>query len=232
MGGVKEVSFTVLTAACLVACSAAICLADEFFCNIPTIGVSAEEDVTAQIACDVAVATDARLRSLGLSIDEQVLIEVTREMDVAPGICVALYSTTSKKLQVLPVDCLAGQPGRAKPFPAMSADLLFESLIVHELVHAYLDQLPEGRILPRIAHEYMAYAIQLDALPEQERQRIIAQAAVQSPIELTSINEAILNMSPLRFAAMAWLHFRQEGGNAALVRRVVDGSLGLKSLRE
>ena len=205
----------------------------EYSCDIDSITVVAEDSHNAELACDTMVSTDLRLRGLGLQIDETVRVEITSVLDVAQGVCVGLYSTAEKKLQVLPLDCMAEQPGRSKAFPAMGPELLFRSVIVHEMVHAYLDQQSTGRFLPRVAHEYLAYAIQLDVLPDEERDRVLEKAALQEAlVELEDINEAILNLMPVRFAAMAWLHFNQEGGDASLVRRIIEGELLFNSVWE
>jgi len=201
-------------------------------CGTAGISVSAETEDDATLACSVAAEADARLRGLGLEIDQPVLIEVTEHLDAAPGTCVALYSTEERKVQVLPVDCLEAQPGRASAFPKMRPELLFQSLIIHELAHAYMDQASEGQFLPRVAYEYFAYAVQLDALPESDRSRILAKAAVAPPVDFEQINDAVLSMSPLRFAALSWLHFRQEGGDVDLVQRILEGKLLFNSLRE
>jgi hypothetical protein len=204
----------------------------QLHCEVDGIVVAAPRIEDARLACVVSEAVDGRLRALGLHIAKDVRIEITEELDIAPEACVAFYSTETRELQVLTVDCLADQPGRAKAFPSMRADLLFESLIVHELVHAYVEQSSGDRFLPRLAHEYLAYAIQLDALPDAERDRVLAKAGVGDRVELGGINEAVLGLSPLRFAALAWLHFTREGGDAAVVARVLDGSLTFNSLRE
>lgn len=206
--------------------------AHEFQCADAKVTVTAERAGEAELACDVAAEADARLRSLGLAVQEPVRIEITETLDAAPGSCVALYNTADKTLQVLPVDCLKDRPGRASAFPEMDAELLFESLILHELVHAYTDQSAEGRILPRVAYEYLAYAIQLDALPKTERARILAKVEVATLGGIGQINDAVLALSPLRFAALSWLHFSQEGGDADLVRRILRGELRFNSLKE
>lgn len=133
---------------------------------------------------------------------------------------------------MLPTDCLEGNPGRLGPFPKLSAPVLFESLVVHELTHAYLDQTAGERFIPRIAHEFLAHAIQLGQLPEAERAQTLQEAAVSDPVELGDFNEAVLNFSPLRFAAMAWLHFENLGGDAEAVRRIIEGDLVFESLLE
>jgi hypothetical protein len=205
----------------------------EYSCNIDSITVVAEDSRNAELACDTIVSTDLRLRDLGLEIDQTVRVEITPVLDVAQGVCVGLYSTAEKKLQLLPLDCMEEQPGRSKAFPAMEPELLFQSVIVHEMVHAYLDQQSSGRFLPRVAHEYLAYAIQLDALSDAERDRVLEKADMQeASVELEDINEAILNLMPVRFAAMAWLHFNQEGGDASLVRRIIEGEQLFNSVWE
>lgn len=201
-------------------------------CSVSEIAVSAEDLEAAERGCDVAVAADLRLRSLGLGIDQDVRIEITEDLDVGPGVCVALYNTGNRTLQILPERCLEDQPGRAKTFPEMPAETLFESLVLHEMAHAYAHQSAGDRRLSRIAFEYLAYAIQVDALSDEVRRRIVDNASVREPVKIGDINEAVLSLSPSRFAAMSWLHFHQEGGNADLVARVLGGSLAFNSLRE
>lgn len=201
-------------------------------CAAAPVRVSAPEARDGELACVAAARAVARLQSFGLMIRDPVLIEVTEEMDVAPGVCVALYSSGTGTLQVLPVDCLDDRDGRASAFPEMEAGVLFESLVLHELVHASLDQTPAASALPRLAHEYLAYAIQLAALPADDLARVLERARVAKPVALPELNEAVLDFSPLRFAAMAYLHFMQEGGDAAAVARVVSGAVVFFSLRE
>jgi hypothetical protein len=55
----------------------------------------------------------------------------------------------------------------------MPADTLFASLVAHELTHAYVEHSLGDRELPRVAHEYLAYALQLDLLSDAERASII-----------------------------------------------------------
>ncbi|MBS0123860.1 DUF6639 family protein [Thetidibacter halocola] len=221
----------VLALACQAA-SAAAQSVSEGSCGIGNMMVAAPSASDLSDACVAVHAALPVLTSLGLELRQPVRIEVTQTLDLAPGICVAFYSSSERKVQLLPTDCLAEQPGRAKAFPEMTADLLFQSLIVHELTHALVEQGLAGRFLPRVAHEYLAYAIQLLALPETERSRILAKADISGPIDLAEVSEAILGLSPLRFAALSWLHFADNGGDAALVRRIVEGEVHFQSLRE
>lgn len=205
---------------------------ETYACRTDGISVTAASPDEADQACDAAARADAQLRGLGLHAPAAVLIEVTDTLDVAEDACVALYSPHEKRMQVLAVECLGDSAARASTFPRMDAEVLFESLIVHELVHAYLDQDERGYLLPRIAHEYLAYAIQMDSLPKEDRNRALSRAAVAEPVELQAINDALLNMAPVTFAAMAWTHFHRQGGDAALVERIISGQIVLNTLWE
>lgn len=199
-------------------------------CQPSQISVVARSPDEARRACDAASVADARLRDLGLTIAQPVVIEVTEGPDFRPGSCVAFYNTFDHSIQVLPADCLFDLPGRASTFPDMDPVILFDSLIQHGLVHADLDQHPEGHRLPGIAHEYLACAIQIDSVPVETRHRILDKAAITEPVRLERINEAVLNLSPLVFAVMAWHHFTDHGGDAALVRRVLEGEMIFNNL--
>ncbi|WP_146188838.1 DUF6639 family protein [Albidovulum aquaemixtae] len=201
-------------------------------CITSRISLSTDNTTDAQSACNAAASADAGLCSLGLDIEHAIRMEMTANLDVAPGTCSAPYSSQKRKLQILPTDCLEEQPDLATAFPEMSAKFLFDSLIVHKLAHAFLDQAAADRFLTTIAHEYLAHAIQLDAFPERDRAHMIAKADVQEPIKLAQTNDAVLKLSPLRFAAMSWFHFRHEGRDSSLVQRAVDGKVIFDSLRE
>jgi hypothetical protein len=200
--------------------------------DCPTAGytVSAQDPDEAARACEAVFAAERRLNALGLMRHAPLRIEVTEDLDIPAGSCVALYSSKTRKLQVLPVDCLAERPDRGSGFPPIEARLLFDSLILHELVHAFLDQTAAD--LTRIAHEYLAYAIQIDSLPAEDRVRILEKAGMEPPGRIEDVNEATLDMVPLRFAAAAWLHFQQKGGDADQVRRVIEGAQRFHNLSE
>ena len=201
-------------------------------CTNPLIVVAAKDTSIARRVCNVAAKAQARFQALGLIHDKPISVSVTNALDVAPGHCVALYDTATGTLQVLPIECLANAPGRLGAFPELPAKIAFDGLIVHELAHAYIDQTTNGRAVSRLAHEYLAYALQLEALPKADREGILTAANVSLPVALDDLNEAVLGFAPATFAAMAWLHFSALPDPADFVQDIVNGKVVFTSLRE
>lgn len=208
-----------------------------FFCTVPTVAsgqmqvacgeseivVSAASRQEANDTCEAAGRADRKLRKLGLAHEEPLLVEVVEDLEFEAGSCMAYYDAAAEKLQILSEPCLSESPPPASVLPEMPANVLFESLILHELTHAYLDETLDGEPLPRAAHEYLAYAIQVDAFPEAVRKRLLDKANVVPPVTIEELNDSILFMAPARFAASAWMFFQQNGGGADAVTRVLIG---------
>lgn len=203
-----------------------------FACAVPLISVTAASPEQARSACDAAEAADSRFAALGLANGTPIRIEVTEALKVGPGQCVALFDVDASVVEVLPAHCLVGNPGRLAPFPQLPGEVLFDSLVVHELAHAYAHWTAGEVRLSRVAHEYIAYAVQLDALPAPARLSILEAAGIAAPVEIGSFDEALLNFRPQTFAAMAWLHFTENGGDAAAIRPILAGDVTFYSLRE
>ena len=201
-------------------------------CDTPNISVEADSGKDADFACKATAIAIPRLAALGLTLQEPVQIKVTEILEHVPGAYVAFYCTADREIQVLTTECLEDPPARATAFSEMEAAVLFESLIVHELTHAAIDQWLPHHFVPKIVHEYLAYAIQLDTLPTAERQRILAKANVRGPPDIARINEALLDIAPLYFAAASWLFFTANGGDANHVKSVLDGGFLFDSLME
>jgi hypothetical protein len=200
-------------------------------CPDSLVSVEAADDATTQRVCDIVAGADVRFRALGLGLTEPTRILITETLDAAPDHCVALFNTASNDLQVLPPHCLQERPGRLGYFPEIPADIFFESLIIHELAHGYVEQTAKTQP-SRLAHEYLAYALQLDALPAVERDRIVAAADVDGPVGLFDFDEAGLGFLPQRYAALAWLHFSTQPDPRVTVQGLLDGTIRFYSLRE
>ena len=195
--------------------------------GLPLTILPGASDVAPRV-CGVAADAVARLESLGLSLDTDIEIKLTNQITDAPSACVALYDSALKRLEVLTPECLADVHGGLGSFHDLPTDAFFDSLVVHELTHVFLDE--SGAELNRTAHEYLAYAMQLDSLSEADRALVLSKTRVREPVEIEDFDELLLSFHPLRFAAMAWKHFDAAPDKRQLVAEIVSGDLEFPSL--
>lgn len=210
------------------ALSASPAAADGHVCSgLPLTILPGTSDMAPRV-CSVAAEAVARLESLGLTLDTDIEIGLTDQITDAPSACVALYDSALKRLEVLTPECLAEAHGGLGSFHDLPADVFFDSLVVHELTHVFLDE--TGAELNRTAHEYLAYAMQLDSLSDADRALVLGQTRVREPVEIEDFDELLLAFHPLRFAVMAWKHFDAAPDKRQLVAEILSGELEFPSL--
>ncbi len=175
--------------------------------------------------CAAAERASALLGDCGIRQTRPVTVEIVETFPESHGPCVATFDCGEDILQILPPDRLADSSIVTGAFAEVPPEIFFDSLIVHELTHAFLHH-TDPSVPLRTAHEYLAYAFQLDSLPEEHRSTILD--ARNSPEPVTSsmmVNPAILLFAPQVFAANAWLYFTGVGERCTSVDRIRSGEL-------
>ncbi|MGP6086652.1 hypothetical protein [Antarctobacter jejuensis] len=109
---------------------------------------------------------------------------------------------------------------------------LFESIIVHEMVHALFSSTICGRETCLAGHEYLAYALQIDALPKQSRDQLLTAFPEVKPQGLEWFDNRTLTETPELFAVTAWRHFNQPAHGCDLVSGLVTGKTVFPSDQE
>lgn len=112
---------------------------------------------------------------------------------------------------------------RNTPFEQLPARDVFESLVVHETVHAIMEH---NMVIPartRSALEYPAFALQIHALPDAARDRFLQQAGEADGGASDIFSDAILMLDPFYFAARAYRHFMSEAGGCKSLQAIVSG---------
>ncbi len=104
---------------------------------------------------------------------------------------------------------------------------LFESLIVHELSHAFLRQTAgeNGRCL--VDHEYTAYAMQLTWIDAQEPVAVDRLLGDIEDRDASYLNDFIALAAPDLFAKAVWAHFNASQNGCDFIRRLVTGEVTL-----
>ena len=89
------------------------------------------------------------------------------------------------------------------------------------MTHAFVHQSHPDKF-PRVAHEYLAYAMQIASLREDDRDKAFKDLQAGEPASLDGIDEVALLFGPSQFALRSSLHFSQAENGCAFVDRILN----------
>jgi hypothetical protein len=75
------------------------------------------------------------------------------------------------------------------------------------------------------SYEYPAYAIQLESLPDEEREKLLQATRRRSGSNKFVFNDLILAFDPFFFAARAYQHFKTSSNGCARLLKLMDGEV-------
>jgi hypothetical protein len=137
--------------------------------------------------------------------------------------CLGLFHRESDQISLLTPESFSQAHTQSDFCEMIPEEAHFDSIVIHELVHAVLGQSPCADTLCRLDNEYIAYAIQLESMPQETRDLFLERYGPRSPDQASRVNGFFLEAAPLAFAAASWLHFTSEGNGCDLVGRIVRG---------
>ncbi|MGC9419515.1 MAG: DUF6639 family protein [Rhodovulum sp.] len=190
----------------------------------PLISVDAEVPEDAVVVCETVARARPRLADCRLEQTRPLTIRVVPEITHALVGCMAQYHCHDDSISVTAPAALPGVLVPDSIWRRIAPRALFESLIVHELAHAFLDQSECPATLCLTDHEYIAFALQIDALGAADRAAILEGNGIADPGDTGRLNGFIARMDPGYFAQAAWLHFSQPGNCCDFVGDLVQGT--------
>lgn len=110
------------------------------------------------------------------------------------------------------------------PYAALPPDDVFRSAVVHEAVHAIMEQNALTAATTRAALEYPSYAIQIESMPAATRASFLKQFDLADPNVAADIfSDAILMFDPYYFAARAYTHYKSAAGGCTSLTALLTG---------
>ncbi len=203
-----------LCLAVLAATFAAPAAAAERRCVGSNTTVTAESPSDAYLACAGAADAVAFLAQHGFTVD------TVMRVDIRDTVFVHSENKPSFRVlgqfdvddDVILVTSTAGQRKMAADKPIFAIpydDALFRSVVAHEVAHAIVED-NFALIKPsRMAHEYIAYIVQLATLPRHLRYQILDHHQVPGFDSELEINPIVYGLDPDVFAVKAYLHYRR-----------------------
>ncbi len=185
-----------------------------------------ETDV-AETVCDAARNALPVLGACGLTLKAPVTIIVVEGSADPHNSCFGQYDCKSGQIRVASPASLKRLRADDGPYAVISAKSHFLSLIGHELAHAAVHHM-SGRQVTVADTEYVAYAMQMTLLGPEGRARFLSRKPIVPPVETSWINDFILALDPVRFAALVWAHFDGPDGGCGFVSDLVTGRITLE----
>ncbi len=111
------------------------------------------------------------------------------------------------------------------PYAALPARAFYRSLIVHEVVHAVMDQNLKRPASTHAAYEYPAYALQIESLDPEDRDLFLASFDQAAQVSDALFNDVVLFFDPYLFAARAYRHFKASADGCARLNGLLQGDV-------
>jgi hypothetical protein len=110
-------------------------------------------------------------------------------------------------------------------YASLRAASFYKSLVVHEIVHGVMHQNYERQPTNQAAYEYPSYALQIASLPPADRAKLLQ--AINSGASPPSffLNDILLAMDPLVFAASAYEHFTAAKDSCRRLKALLKGDV-------
>lgn len=200
-------------------------MAGPLVCEGTRVSVSATEPALAERTCEVALEAHEQFSACGLTLDTPITITIVPEMETDKLGCIGIFDCGARTVTVLHPDAIKSRATSGNPFHRLPLDSLFNSVIVHELAHAYLQASSAFERVPHPEAEYVAYSMQIEALSPADRQIVLDSHTTEDAGSARGINEMVLAMAPPVFAVIAWHHFHQPENGCNTVGRIIDGQV-------
>jgi len=194
-------------------------------CSGTMVGIAAASAEERRLACSGTIEALRLLARCGIAPRKPFHIEIAKELHHPIGGRIsALYDANQERILVTKYNdilkLVLGTPYEGLPRPEY-----YKSLIVHEVVHALMHQNSRHRPRNQAAHEYPAYALQIESLLPALRDRFLRSAnATAAPGDFL-LNDFILFSDPALFAARAYTHFKASPDGCAHLNALLVGEV-------
>ncbi|WP_372740515.1 hypothetical protein [Neptunomonas sp.] len=213
---------------CLFFASASRLSAETLICSNPMFSVVTSEPSLAKHTCTVATAAAERLAACHIPQRDAIELYIVDRIVHSDISLLGIYKRGEKTLEVTSPAHFTTTLDPHHIYSLIPAHELFDSMIYHELTHAFLDQQPGGSIQYYANHEYMAYSMQMEALSPASRQIFIDAAGGDSEISNEQLNEFVALAKPPTFAAWSWQHFAEPQHGCDFFEKLITGETSLE----
>lgn len=192
--------------------------------------INADSAYEAYLACAGAADAVAFLSQQGFTVDTVMQIDILDSVflhtNENPSFRIlGQFDAKQNRIMVTSID---GQREMAeeKPIFGVPYDVaLFRSVVAHEVAHAIADDNFQVEEPSRLAHEYIAYIVQLATMPPRLSQQVFEALPAQAFETETDINPMFYGLNPDLFAVKSYGHYRSPGVGVAFLQTLLHRDL-------
>ena len=144
---------------------------------------------------------------------------------------IGYYDAHSRRIDFLTYAACVEQCATQPPFRLPMNEELYIGFAAHETSHAVIDELTAGRPLSRVAHEYLAYVVQISTMPPAERDTLLHGYDLPAFENPRQISLTYYALDPCAFGVKAYRHYTALPDPAGFVRDLLDGKVHLGANR-
>ena len=204
--------------------------AETVVCAESMVSVTAPHASRAQSVCATASVTLPKLAQCDLRLSLPISITVLNDLPGVSDTCFGYYVCDGHQIFVRSPQGISEITELSLLYEDMAPEVVFDSIVVHEVSHAAFEQTACEDALCLANHEYVAYVMQMWSFAPVVRQKIIKQFGQDEPVEPIRLNDLIAVIAPEKFAALSWQHFNQPGNGCEFVKKLVSGRASLEIL--
>ena len=160
------------------------------------------------LACSAAAVTLRLLDRCNIGLKRLLRVEIMEEVrHPFSGPILGMFDTAQERVLIARE---ASVPALIKDTPYADLPLrdFYSSLVVHEIVHGVMRQNFRRKPTTHAAHEYPAYALQLESLPADVREAFLRSFDPAALRSNSLFSDTVLFFDPYFFAARAYHHYR------------------------
>lgn len=193
-------------------------------CPEAPVDVMAASSEERHLVCSAAHDVVQRLGrceiSLRRPLDVEIVDEVRHPVSADP---IFGFFDTNRERVLISQERAIPSLAEGTPYAVLPQRDFYRSVIVHEVVHGIMHQNLKRPALSHAAYEYPAYALQVESLPPDVRDKLLSAVPNAVGSGELRVNDAILFFDPFLFAVRAYGHLKSATDGCAQLHALLEG---------
>lgn len=196
-------------------------------CSEVPVRVSYEREADARVVCDAAHRAITFMTGHGFQVLSHLRVTVVHHTRSKPHL-LGWFDPRLMEINILSFEDCASAVAINPPFGIPMDRAMHGSFIVHEIAHAIAQQNFTISDPSLLAHEYIAYTVQLATMDPPLREKILARYPLAPFTDESEITTLYFFFSPSSFAVKAYRHSTEVVDAATFIFQLLHGEVRLQ----